>query len=125
MAEVLLFVPIDRLEPATGARTGAPRVLAIRTNTVLQDAVLQERLLDALRREYASWRRDEVGAAAEPFRCRRASCGASCRQNCRLPSRWPRLAASLRALVPSRAMRRKLPAAVPVELPLAGRRRAF
>lgn len=107
MAEVLLFVPIDRLEPATGARTGVPRVLAIRTNTDLQDAVLQERLLHALRREYASWRRDEVVVTTPA------------------PSRWRRLAASLRALVPSRVMRRKLPAAVPVELPLAGRRRAF
>jgi len=112
MTEVLLFVRVDILNPTTHDRADTPRCVAIRTDTCLQPAVLQQLLVEALHREYRSWRAGPVAPAK--------------------PSLWRRLPAWLQALIkPAVIMRRKLPAAAGARpaTPLAAigqpRRRAF
>lgn len=92
MTEVLLFVRVDILNPTTHDRADTPRCVAIRTDTCLQPAVLQEQLIAAVHREYRSWQ----GGVAPAAR----------------PSLWRRWHAALQALLrPAASTRRKLPAA--------------
>lgn len=100
MADILLFARVDILDPKDHNRRGTPRCVVIRTTSDLQQDVLQGMLISAIHAEYRRWSRG--GDVARP------------------PSLWQRWRDSLRALWPSRAMARKLPAAM-----AAARRRAF